>query len=175
MAKRFGAELIVLHVVDLPPSWFGSPEASVWATLIDANRLREAGRVALDRFIAEQFSGTPVIPESSEGDVALLIAECARDDRADLIMMPTRGYGPFRATLLGSVTAKVLHDAHCPVWTGVHAKQIMAHSPDRWKRMLCALDANSRDLGVLHWAASFAAEHGLELRLVHAVPGCRHA
>ena len=28
--------------------------------------------------------------------------------------MPTHGYGPFRRFILGSNTAKVLHDADCP-------------------------------------------------------------
>ncbi len=37
--------------------------------------------------------------------------------------MPTHGYGPFRRFILGSVTAKVLHDADCPVWTGVHLEE----------------------------------------------------
>lgn len=30
-------------------------------------------------------------------------------------MMPTHGYGLFRSLLIGSVTAKVLHDAKCPI------------------------------------------------------------
>ena len=34
--------------------------------------------------------------------------------------MPTHGFGPLRRFLLGSVAAKVLHDAQCPVWTSVH-------------------------------------------------------
>ncbi len=35
----------------------------------------------------------------------------------DLIMMPTHGGRHFRSLLIGSVTAKVLHDVRCPVWT----------------------------------------------------------
>ena len=52
--------------------------------------------------------------------------------------MPTHGYGPFRRFLLGSVTAKVLHDVDCPVWTGPHLEQA-----PQWKsvrRVACALD-----------------------------------
>jgi nucleotide-binding universal stress UspA family protein len=46
----------------------------------------------------------------------------ARESAFDLIMMPTRGRGRFRAALLGSVTAKVLHDSACAVWTAAHAE-----------------------------------------------------
>ncbi len=171
MANRFHAELLVLHVIDLPPAWFGAPEPATWAALINTDRVREEGRVALDRFVAQEFPGVPLMSMLAEGDAAAHIAEHAERERVDLIMLPTHGYGPFRALLLGSVTAKVLHDAHCPVWTGVHAEQLMAHPPDRWKRMLCAVDGGEKDLGLLRWAAGFAAEQSAELRLVHAVRG----
>jgi nucleotide-binding universal stress UspA family protein len=171
LAKRFGSEIVVLHIVDLPPAWSASPEASAWSALINADGMRRAGRASLDRFVAKQFSDMDVIPQLDEGIASQQIVDYAHEDHADLIMMPTSGYGPFRRLLIGSVTAKVLHDAHCPVWTGVHAEQLTAHSADRWKRMLCAVDTNERDVGVLHWAAEFASEQAVELRLVHAVLG----
>jgi nucleotide-binding universal stress UspA family protein len=171
MVERFGSELVVLHVLDLPQSWSGSPEAAAWAALINADRLRVQGKVAVDRFLEQEFSGMLVTAQVAEGDAALQIADFAQDNSIDLIMMPTHGYGPFRALLLGSVTAKVLHDAHCPVWTGVHARQMTAHPPQRWKRMLCAADTATPDAHVLKWAAEFAQEQGAGLRLVHAVLG----
>ncbi len=173
MASRFGSQVVVMHVVGLPPNWFGSPEAAAWAALINADRLRVEARIALDRFIAQEFSGPgPTVTwELAEGDAAHQMVDYAHHDGVDLIMMPTHGYGPVRALLLGSTTAKVLHDAHCPVWTGVHAGEAAIHSPDRWKRMLCAVDIGNKDLDTLVWAAAFAKEQDLELRLVHAVAG----
>jgi nucleotide-binding universal stress UspA family protein len=175
MANRFGSEIVVLHVIDLPPAWYGSPEASAWAALINADQLRLQGRYALESFIAREFAGMPVTAQLAEGDAARQIVEYAGDDRPGLIMMPTSGRGPFRALLLGSVTAKVLHDVHCPVWTGVHAAEIIAHPPDRWTRMLCAVEGGPQDLDVLRWAARFSREQGMELRLVHAVRGAEGA
>lgn len=171
MAQRFGAEVVVLHVVDLPTSWLGSPEAAAWAALLNADRLRASGQVALERFAEEEFAGARVRLELAEGDAARQIIDYAQEGKLDLIMLPTHGYGPFRALLLGSVTAKVLHDTRCPVWTGVHAQESSAHPPERWRRMLCAVDTNGHDLRVLRWAAEFAAGQGVDLRLVHAVPG----
>lgn len=171
MASQFDARLDVLHVVDVPSAWFGSPEAAAWAALISADRLREEGQIALDRFIAKHFGNFPVTAVVDEGEAGREIADYAEEKHADLIMMPTHGYGPFRAFLLGSITAKVLHDAHCPVWTGVHAEELTAHPPQRWKRLLCAIDTDPRDTAVLKWAAEFGAGQGLELRLVHAVEG----
>jgi len=171
MVKRFGSALTVLHVVDLPPSGIAPPEAAAWATLIGAERLREQGEVALGHFIEREFPGVPLKRVTAEGDPAAMIVDYARENAADLIMLPTGGAGAFRRMLLGSVTAKVLHDTTVPVWTGVHAEEIAAHPPGDWKRVLCALDDDPRDLPVLQWAARFACEQKLELRLVHAVRG----
>jgi len=171
LAGSFGAQIVVMHVVDLPPAWSGSPEAASWSALINADRLRVSARIALDTFIQQEFAGMQVGWELSEGDAAGQIVEYAGDDPETLIMMPTHGYSPFRALLLGSVTAKVLHDTHCPVWTSVHAAEAPEHPLRVWKRLLCALDTDERDLRVLKWAAEFAVSQGAELRIVHAVPG----
>ena len=77
----------------------------------------------------------------------------------------------FGRCCLGSVTAKVLHDTHCLVWTGVHAEELTAHSPARWKRVLCAVDTDEHGESVLKWASEFARQQSLELQLVHAVAG----
>jgi nucleotide-binding universal stress UspA family protein len=54
----------------------------------------------------------------AEDESAHPIVEHTQQSSDTLIMMPTRGYAPFRSLLLGSVTAMVLLDAPCPVWTG---------------------------------------------------------
>ena len=178
MVKRFGSELMVLHVVDLAPAvGIAPPEAVAWATLIGADRLRENGKIALENFVAREFRGMDLKADSAEGDPATVIAEYSHDNGTDLIMMPTTGRGPFRRFLLGSVTAKVLHDTAVPVWTGVHTEEIAGHPLDRWKHALCALGDDARDLPTLRWAAEFAKEQKLDIRLVHAVvgaDGCEH-
>lgn len=171
MAKRFGSEVTVLHVVDLPAAGIAPPEAAAWATLIGAERLREQGHIALSSFVAREFRGLQVKTVSAEGDPAVVIADYAQENGSHLIMMTTSGLGRFRRLLLGSVTTKVLHDSTSPVWTGVHSAEIAAHPAGDWKRALCALEAHPRDRHVLQWAAELAAEQKLELRLVHAVQG----
>jgi len=173
MVQQFHSAITVMHVVDLPASGIGiaPPEAQAWATLIGVDQLREQGSIALKQFVARHFPGMPVATELAEGDAATMIVDVAKDFGADLIMMPTTGLGRFRRLLLGSVTAKVLHDGEMPVWTGVHAEEIAAHSPERWKRVLCAVDDQTDGLPVLEWATQFASEQKLDLRLVHAVTG----
>ena len=51
------------------------------------------------------------------------------------------------ALLLGSVTAKVLHDAECPVWTATHVdRQAGAQPRGRVPNILCAVDATPKSV-----------------------------
>ena len=53
--------------------------------------------------------------------------------------------------LLGSVTAKVLHDAHCPVFTSTHAESTPAALPPI-RTILCAVDFGPQSEAVIRWA-----------------------
>jgi nucleotide-binding universal stress UspA family protein len=171
MAERFQSEIMLLHVVEVPPSWYGTPEAGAYDALIDVSSMIEDRREALRSYLADELSGIPVHRCVQSGDPALHIAQYARQKRVDLIMMPTHGYGPFRGLLLGSVTAKVLHDAECPVWTTAHATEIATSAGKPWRQLICAVDDELRDVPLVRSAAELAAGQGAELRLVHAVTG----
>jgi nucleotide-binding universal stress UspA family protein len=86
----------------------------------------------------------------------------------DLIMMPTHGLGFFRNYLIGSVTAKVLHDARCPVWTATHAEE--QRSRQLPKAALCAVDGKEGTLALIRWAGEFSKQMGASLKLLHVVP-----
>ena len=81
------------------------------------------------------------------GDPATAINEYAEAHKVSLIIMPTHGYGTFRRLLLGSVTAKVLHDAKIPVWTAAHAPEAShrAHPQPRHIVVALALRPESRE------------------------------
>ncbi len=95
------------------------------------------------------------------------IAEFTRDNAVDLVMLPTHGHGLFRGLLLGSVTSKVLHDVHCPVWTAAHAAK--QHAQELPRKILCALDGSEKSLALAQWAADFSRQVGASLQLLHVV------
>jgi nucleotide-binding universal stress UspA family protein len=66
-------------------------------------------------FAAELFPGQHVESIVENGDAGNVIHKVAQHQGADLEMLPTYGLGPVRRFLLGSVTAKVLHDISTPV------------------------------------------------------------
>ena len=171
IAARFHSELILQHVVEVPAAWYGTPEAGAYDALIDISSMLKDRRTALETYLPDEPGGISVLRSFQSGDPASHIIQYARQKKAGLITMPTHGYGPFRALLLGSVTAKVLHDAECPVWTTVHATETAAHSDRPWRQIVCAIDDDPRDIPLIRWAAELAADQGAGLRLVHAVSG----
>ncbi|MEK7406656.1 MAG: universal stress protein [Acidobacteriota bacterium] len=170
LASHFGAEVILAHVVEPVRYEFSSLElcGTVLADLA-ANRAAQAKR-QLDAFLAEELRSLPTRRVLLEGDPAQKIVACAHAEQAGLIALPTHGYGPFRRFILGSVTAKVLHDADCPVLTGVHLEEAPAAASIAFRTILCAVDLGPQSRQALQWAAQLAADFKARLLLVHAYP-----
>jgi len=170
MAERFHSELTLVHIAQFFPLGHGTPDAVILESTAGLESLIEQRREHLDQHLASELSGPCVRRTVILGDPAKEIVNYARDQSIDLIMMPTHGYGPFRRFLLGSVTAKVLHDTNSSVWTGVHTDQMRSQTSNQWRRFLCAVDADPRDAPLLRWAAQFSAEQKADLHVVHAIP-----
>jgi nucleotide-binding universal stress UspA family protein len=168
MAKKFNAGVTLLHVLETPPAyatdWYG------YMALTDTGSMREAREKELGKYLEGRFEGRDVQRVMLEGDPATEITKFAQEQETDLIMMPTHGYGVFRRLLLGSVTAKVLHDSTCPVWTGVHLNEPPARPPVL-ERIMCAVDLTKSSLVTLRFAAQLACNFNAKLWLVHGVPG----
>jgi nucleotide-binding universal stress UspA family protein len=141
LACHFHSELILLHVVAPPLALYAAPEAMAYSTAaeISAESL-ERRKLELGAYLGGQCPDIAVSREILEGDPARQIVDYARDRGVDMIVMATHGYGPFRRFLLGSVTAKVLHDAGCPVWTGPHLEEAPEYQTIGFRRIVCAID-----------------------------------
>jgi nucleotide-binding universal stress UspA family protein len=166
MAERHDAKITLLAVVH--PYYAGGLAG---APVIDAEELRHGSKQELDRTFVTEFAGMKVERVAETGDPGAVIARWALENSVDLIMMPTHGYGPFRQLLLGSVTAKVLHDAHCPVWTDAHTGEAPDLEHLRMGNILCAVDTTEDSARVLRYAATMSKALGTKMRIIHAVPG----
>ena len=151
----------------VPPIW-NEPLAGMGPVVVqDPDELNRQLEQRLAETLVQELAGIQVDRTAVTGDPAQQITEFAHNQKVDLIMMPTHGFGLFRNLLLGSVTAKVLHDSMCPVWTSAHAeKQESPHLP---QKVLCAIDGGSESITVLQWAAEFCRDLGASLNLLHVV------
>src|SRR5579871_3797467 len=168
LAEHFSAEIILLHVLT-PYREYGAIEMAGAMTEILADRRRDAGKHLASLFEAE-LAGRPVRRLLLDGDPAAEIVECARREDAGLIVMPTHGYGPFRRMLLGSVTAKVLHDSKIPVWTDAHCPEPSHRAHPKPRRILAALDLKPESLRTLEVALQLGRESDARVEIVHAAP-----
>jgi nucleotide-binding universal stress UspA family protein len=174
-ARNFGARLSLLHVLGPFPACAGD----MFQFLSDSEMqmLLSRERDALYSFARQVFSND--IIESSgkfqavthlEGEPAAKIVQYATEHDADLIMMPTHGLGTFRRLLIGSVTAKVLHDAPMPVWTSIHRPQVTESGANVFsERILCAIDFGPRSMQVLRTARWLAERLRAKWCVLHAV------
>ncbi len=102
------------------------------------------------------------------GDAAAAISEYAANEKIDLIAMPTHGYGPFRRALLGSVTAKILHDVNVPVWTAAHAPEASHRAHPKPRHILCAIDLKPESRHTLEFAIELAGDSEATVEVVYA-------
>lgn len=108
------AAVIVYHVIDEDADWFGKDDG-----LNPASVLAPQQKERLHEFIKQNFAdliGKVEIQEVVEAGIPYnKIVKKAEEDNADLIVMSTHGRTGIEQIMLGSVTAKVVARASCPV------------------------------------------------------------
>jgi nucleotide-binding universal stress UspA family protein len=103
LARAFGAEVLALHVAD--PRTHAWPEGAEGPTT----------EAAVRNLVAENFAGLELRPLVRAGPVWATIVEVARQERADLVVMATRGHDSVADRVLGSNTERVIRHGPCPV------------------------------------------------------------
>lgn len=167
MLRHFSAELTLVHAYG-PAAIFADHEIALTdPTLPETVQTNQDRR--LREFAREVFPGEHVESIADLGEPGSIIDKVARREGADLIMLATRGHGPLRRFLLGSVTAKVLHDVSAAVWTGAGSVLTGHTARIPYMSIVCALDCSNEAEGVLRAAAALACSYHAQLSILHVV------
>jgi nucleotide-binding universal stress UspA family protein len=170
MARLVNARVTLLHVVPLPSVWYGGAEGG-YGVMFDVQAMESAAKEDLGKFLESRDPELRIDIAVETGEPAAAITSFAANNAVDLIMMPTHGFGLFRSLLLGSIAAKVLHDAKCSVWTAAHVQNLPpATTLDAGGKMLCAVDFGCGSVNLVRRARDIAKLFGAHLTLLHAVP-----
>ncbi|MEZ5367154.1 MAG: universal stress protein [Bryobacterales bacterium] len=162
IASRFNAKLLLLHaVVSGSPSEYQGGEAPGLEEAYDAEALAHL----VEREAPAADSELIVLP----GELSRSVRRICEERAVDLVVMPTHGDSPYRQYLLGSNTAKVLHDVACPVLTGAHLEH-PAEACYPYKRIACLPDLKDSGQNVVSYGRGFAATFGAELLLAYIGP-----
>jgi nucleotide-binding universal stress UspA family protein len=117
MAKRYGANLYVVHVIyDIAKAsgWY-VPHISMDEVYKD---MEESAAKELRRFCAEDLRGYKDIKYVVlKGTPSEEIIRFAEDNQVDLVVMGTHGRKGLDRVLFGSTAEKVVKGASCPVLT----------------------------------------------------------
>jgi nucleotide-binding universal stress UspA family protein len=175
MAERFHAHVTVVHACEFAPPYAMAPHLPGECEMDlgpipytpEFQQRREELQRRLEEFANTQFARLPHTAKIEDGDPATVIEWMARRDEASIIVMPTTGRGRFRRLLLGSVTAKVLHDIPCPILTSAHQPDAALGAIGGFHSMLCAIEMNREADEILDAGGFLAGAYAARLCLVH--------
>jgi nucleotide-binding universal stress UspA family protein len=113
MARTFGAELKVVHVIEAAPlyqAYDGMPDVGL------PQAVEQAARRSMERLLGSlDSSGVRVSHEVLDGPTYRTIVAQAEAWGADLIVMGTHGRSKLELAFFGSVAERVVKSASCPV------------------------------------------------------------
>jgi nucleotide-binding universal stress UspA family protein len=120
IAKKYGAKLCVIHVVQTPVYLYTgemgqmpSPFIGEYMDFADTEaRKMVNGGVLLARSHGVNATGQVIMNAPS---IVETITDFAAKKKVDLIVIGTRGLNGFKKLLLGSVTSGIISHAHCEV------------------------------------------------------------
>jgi nucleotide-binding universal stress UspA family protein len=168
MAARNKATVSLLHTFELPIAGYGDSYAFLPDIITE---FRASSQAAMDKFRIQYFSDPALKTETivQAGAPVESIVEYVDKTGVDLVMLPSHGRGRFRSLLIGSVTAGVLHDVHCPVWTATHCDETPpATAP--YANVLCAVDLSHTAVEPLRFAKRIACENKANLLIAYSEP-----
>jgi nucleotide-binding universal stress UspA family protein len=169
IARRFHSELLFLHVKSHEES-AGTNDPSRWPGT-NGDLVSQFVRYAdteLHQQIGVELNGLNLRSVTRQGEPAREIAAAAREQAADLIVMPTRSYRGFYQYLIESGTAEVMHETDRPVLAAAHLDALPKELTV--KRVLCGVTFSEHSQTVLKCAGRIAREFGAKLTIAHVTP-----
>ena len=165
MATEHGAGLILLHVLRYP---YSASQARYFDADVEAyyKKCETLAQIELERLLdteTRRFCRTRNLVVM--GTAYLDIVRVAKEEEVDLVVMPTHSHTGVFNTVTGSVTARVLRLASCPVMTVApeHAEQ-RAFSVSK---IICATDFSDLAKVAVPYAVSIASTYGADLLMLH--------
>ncbi len=113
LARQFGSEIELFHVTPTPQEFVGY--STEYAVYVAPETIAEAAQAALEAALKDIAPGEVQVKKKyASGHPATAILEEIKTG-FDLVVMGSRGHGPFTGGVIGSVSLRVLAHAECPV------------------------------------------------------------
>lgn len=112
-ASLRGTDLRIVAVWNVPAAFYAS---EAMAPAIPVDHFERSMRSAVERQVDECLAAYPDLERQlivTEGTPSQVLVE--KSERADMLVVGSRGLGGFRGLMLGSVGQQCAHHANCPV------------------------------------------------------------
>jgi nucleotide-binding universal stress UspA family protein len=167
LARRLGAEVVLLHVTHVPEMVRAAEPNSVLDGVMEQERVR--GQTYLDA-AAGRIAGSGLVVQTAVcvGDAATEIVRYAERERIDLIALATHGRSGMQRWLYGSVADAVLHATTTPLLLLRPTTDGAIAAPEV-RRIVVPLDGSPLAEGALSTAVELARALGAPVVLVRVV------
>jgi len=168
IAKEFGAQLFVCHVIDLQ-------FAAIYGTVHFLPPDLQTQSIAAAHERIEALMETQSVPWEAvvaTGPPADEIARVVTDRSVDLAISATHGRSGLRRFVLGSVTERLMRSLECPLLVVRDTPPEMMPDPAqglRFKKIVVGCDFSPASNSALEYGLSLAQEFEAQLHLVHII------
>ncbi len=165
LSEKTGSELHVVHVESLPHPYSLAEAAIYYPEMRDEVR-ESAHQEAREKLAAEvEKIGAEVAGSHARiGHPDVEISHLAEEIGAGLIVVGSRGLGPVRRLLVGSVSSSVVRHAHSPVLV------VRDGGTELPERILLAVDGSEESRLASQAAAELSAGADAEVHIAHVLP-----
>ncbi len=180
LAEKAGASMVLMAVLDTedPDDLEGIPAVADPRALALRESATEMAKDARDKAyrylnrVASQFESTvsEIEVEVAFGEPADEIIRVSRAERDDMVAMSTRRESALARGILGSVTSRVLSDAHVPTLVVRVDERGQAAEPSWPENILVPLDVSPLSESAVDAAISVAKATGAKVRFFRVTP-----
>jgi nucleotide-binding universal stress UspA family protein len=168
LAKEFGADLHICHVIDLSSvAIYGEFQLD---PVGQQDRIMEDANTQLEELAGDQsVAWEPLITVGKPADE---ISRAVEDKDIDLVITATRGRSGFKRLILGSVTERLMRTLSCPLLVVRSHEHAFVNQPKqeiKLQKILVGCDFSPDSGQAFAYGLSLAQEFMAELHLAHVI------
>lgn len=163
LCQKFGCEIILFNVFFCP--YAQAPDTGMWEialgeAAIDKLCKEDLEHIKQDALPVLEQAGVPYRIVQEIGHPVEEIIQASIREKADMIILGSRGLSRWKALMMGSVTDGVIHQASCPAL-------IVRGYPTLFRSILLAADGSDSSVHAAQLATGFASKLDSSLTILN--------
>lgn len=169
LSKLFDAELILLHVGELPTIMNSSSSLASFTEMEEGKRasiIEQLKQYTTDKFKDTGSSSKIQFEAKLSSSTIKGIVESINESNAEMVVIGTKGQSKLKEVIMGSTTKGLMSKSSCPV-LAIPGKALYKEI----KQIVYATDFNRNDIAALKRLVSFAQVFNAKIDVLHIFNG----